>query len=484
MVLLPEAARYFRVSTSWKPAEGKLSLLHEDHRAEILIGSNRLIVDDYLMILSSPVVVGEGTVTMALTDSAELFSRLLGRRVDETEISSAGLTVGRQQEAVEKGNVIRSIRYISYPRFTRLIVNVSGNLNADNIEVRCLEGAGSLTIELVNFRFLQSPGPTEVGDRIVKLFEPVRATTHASLLVHTVADQVKYEVQRHNDPPRVVIDIKPVAPAITMDFGAAPLFHTQPNGWTETEPTRLPEPFPFTTVVIDAGHGGKDQGAAGRGGLLEKDVTLGIALKLKELIEKKPGMKVVLTRSGDYFVSLKERTAIANGAKNGAPGDLFISIHTNSHKSPKVGGFEAYYVSDAIDPSAEATALMENAVIEFERDADVPANADLTPILWDLQFTEFISESSELAFIVQRELSKQLNTRNRGIRQAQFIVLAGVAMPSVLVEVGFVSNRVEEAKLKTAEFRNRCAEALATATVAFKERHDMRLGLLSGEQIR
>ena len=482
-VALPEAARHFGVSTSWKPAEGKLSLLHGNHQAEILIGSNRLIVDDYLMILSSPVVVGEGTVSMALTDSADLFSRLLGRQVTETEISSAGLTVGHPEETVDS-NLIKNIRHISYPRFTRLIINVSGNPDAEEIEVRCLEGVRSLTIELANFRLLQSAAPTVVGDRIVELLEPVHTATDAKLIVRTVADQIKYEVQKHNDPPRVVVDIRPAAPAIIMNFDTSPIFPAQPDGWIEPKSSRLPEPFPFTVVVIDPGHGGKDQGAAGRGGLLEKDVTLGIALKLKELIEKKPGMKVVLTRSSDYFVSLKERTSIANSAKNGAPGDLFISIHTNSHKNPKVGGFEAYYVSDALDPSAEATASLENAVIEFELGADDQARADLTPILWDLQFTEFVSESSELAFIVQRELSKRLNTRNRGVRQAQFIVLSGVAMPSILVEVGFISSRVEEAKLKTADFRNRCAEALSTATVAFKERHDMRLGRLSREQIR
>jgi N-acetylmuramoyl-L-alanine amidase len=231
--------------------------------------------------------------------------------------------------------------------------------------------------------------------------------------------------------------------------------------------------------VIDPGHGGKDQGARGRGGLLEKDVTLDIALKLKELIENDPGMKVILTRSGDYFVSLKERTAIANHAKGSAPADLFISIHTNSHKSPKVGGFEAYYISDAIDPSAEATAAMENAVVALEWDTGGPVESALTPILWDLQFTESISESSELAFIAKEELGERLNTRNRGVRQAQFIVLAGVAMPSILVEVGFISNRIEEAKLKTADYKNKCAEALAASVAAFKERYETRLGLLN-----
>ncbi|UCD58862.1 MAG: N-acetylmuramoyl-L-alanine amidase [Candidatus Hydrogenedentota bacterium] len=476
-VPLPETARYFGVATSWKPSEGKLSLIHEDHRAEILIGSDRLMVDNYLVVLSARVVASDGTVSMPLSDSAELFSRLLGREVTETEISSAGLILRGRAEPFE-GCLIKSVRYISYPRFTRLIINVSCERDIEEMEVRCLEGAGTLKVELPRSRFVQLAEKIEVGDRLVELIEPVQTSTAANLIVRTFANKVKYEIQRHDDPPRVVVDIKPAAPTIVTGFPESPILPAHPKGWSKPEPVHPREQFPFSTIVIDPGHGGKDQGSRGRGGSLEKKITLDIALKLKELIENEPGMKVVLTRTGDYFVPLKERTAIANRAKGGAPADLFISIHTNSHRSPKIAGFEAYYISDAIDPSAEATAALENAAIEFERDASDPLEALLTPILWDLQFTEFVSESSEFAFMAQRELSKRLTTRNRGVRQAQFIVLAGVAMPSILVEVGFISNRVEEAKLKTAEFKNKCAEALAAAAVAFKERYDMKLGLL------
>jgi len=193
------------------------------------------------------------------------------------------------------------------------------------------------------------------------------------------------------------------------------------------------------------------------------------------------GVRVVLTRSGDDFVPLKDRTSIANSAKDGTPADLFISIHVNSHMSPKIDGFEAYYVSDAVDPGAEATATRENAVVDLERNDNDPMKSQIAPILWDLQFTEFISESSELASIAQAELGSRLNTRDRGVRQAQFIVLSGVAMPSILVEVGYLSNRTEELKLKTADFKNRCAEALKAAVAHFKERHDVKAGPLNGE---
>ena len=479
-ILLPEAARHFGVATSWKPDEWKLTLTYRGSRAEILIGGDRLVVDDYLMPLSSPVKASGGTVTMALADAAGLFTRLLGREVAEREFSSAGLLHQPETQGIEQ-NLIKSVRYISYPRFTRIIINISGDKSPEKIDVKLLEEANTLTVELPRSRLIQPPEAIKIGGRIVEVIDQVRAGPDVKLIVRTVPEEIKYEMQKHNDPPRIVVDISPAAPQIATDFLIDSDLPTRPNGWTEPDLVTPNEKFPFTTIVIDPGHGGKDKGAQGRGGLYEKEVTLGIALELKKLVEERAGMKVVLTRTGDYFVPLKNRTAIANHAKDGMPADLFISIHTNAHKSPKVGGFESFYISDSIDPDAEATAALENAVVDFEAGAGNTLPTPLTPILWDLQFTEFVSESSEFAAFAQKELGERINTRNRGVRQGQFIVLAGVAMPSILVEVGFFSNRVEEAKLKTSDFRNKCAGALAAAVSEFKKRRDVRLGLLKKE---
>ena len=478
-VLLPESARHFNIITNWKPAEWKISFHSGDHHAEVLIGSDRLIVDDYLMALSSPVTAGEGTVTMALADSADFLSRMLDREVTEAEIRSADLVFRHRPETVESIQ-IKNIRYISYPRFTRLILNVSGTRTTEEIEVECVEDAKALTVKLPSCRFAQSTDVIKVEDRIVDLVEPIQMGVEARLVVKTLGEEIKYRIQRFDDPPRVVIDIEPASPTIVAKIFHGEVLPPQTNGLPSPhEPAVQQKRAPFMTILIDPGHGGKDQGAAGPGGLLEKEVTLEVALRLKRIIEKTPGVKVALTRTGDYFVSLKERTAIANHAREGMPADLFISIHTNAHESPRVGGFEAYYVSDAMDPDAEATATLKNVVLEFEREADDRAASSLTPILWDLQYAEFISQSSEFAFIAQEELGKRLNTRNRGVRQGKFIVLSSVAMPAILVEVGYISNRIEEANMKTADFKTRCAEALAAAVAAFRERHDTRLGLLN-----
>lgn len=475
VVVLSEAARHFGVSVSWKTDEAKLLLTHGDTRVQILIGSNRVLINEYVLALSAPVRAQDGAVTVPLTDAAAIFSHLLDRHVSEAEFVTNGLA-GMPLSSAEGKILVDNVRYISYPRFTRLIISLKNVNNVETVEIQTSEEGSDLVFILPNSRFLQHQAPVDINDGTVVRLEFLQEARSAKLLVKKSIDKVTSDLQKYNDPPRIVIDVRPDEPVAVTPFQQTSLMPPS-NGILEHEPERRPEQS-LTTVVIDPGHGGKDVGARGKGGLLEKDVALDVALRLKELVERKTDIKVVLTRNTDAFISLEERTIIANCAKDGGPADLFISVHTNSHKSPKVDGFEAYYISDKVDPGAEATAALENAVVNLEREGNAQADP-VTPILWDLQFTEFISESSELAFIAEKELSGRLNTRDRGVRQAKFIVLAGVAMPSVLIEMGYISNRVEESKMKTAEFKERCAEGLAEVVFSFKKRRDTRLGLSS-----
>jgi len=480
-VILSDAARYFGADVSWKPAEGKLILLSGNTLGQVLIGSKRVLINDYLLMLSSPVQTRDGAVYVSLRDAAAILSRLMGRSVTESEIVTAGLAF--DPEASQQIALVDGLRYITYPEFTRFIIGLRDISDVGMVDVQSSENERMLSLVFSNSRFARREPPVEINDGVVGNVEFVQRGTQAELLIKLRTEKITSEIQRFNDPPRIVFDIRPQQATLGAMFTRKESL-PQPNGWNEPQPEPARPRSEFTTIVIDPGHGGKDVGARGRAGLFEKDVTFDIALRLKRLIEKKAGMKVVLTRNNDYFVTLEERTVIANTAKDGKPADLFISVHTNSHKSPSVGGFESFYISDTADPSAEATVALENAVIELEKEAKKDTNDSLVPILWDLQFTEFISESSELAFIAQERLNDLLNTRNRGVRQAKFIVLSGVAMPSILIEVGFISNRIEEAKMKTGDFKNKCAEALAEAVFDFKERHDVRLGLLDGKTKR
>jgi len=222
----------------------------------------------------------------------------------------------------------------------------------------------------------------------------------------------------------------------------------------------------FDIIVLDPGHGGKDWGAKGTTtGLKEKDVVLDVAKILERKLEKKMGVSVYLTRTGDYFVPLKDRTAIANNHT----ADLFISIHTNAAFREGASGFEAFILSNqASDKAAEAVARSENQVIELE---NIPPDDkdNLNTLLWSLAQNQYLEESCQLCDIMQKEYSKTLNVPNRGIKQAPLYVLYGATMPAVLIEIGFLTNRIEEEKLSTDDYKETIADIIYRSIFTYKE---------------
>jgi N-acetylmuramoyl-L-alanine amidase len=218
------------------------------------------------------------------------------------------------------------------------------------------------------------------------------------------------------------------------------------------------------TVVIDPGHGGKDHGKTGRSGLLEKDVNLMLAEAMRDRIRDELGLEVILTREDDRLLALSRRTEIANEA--GA--DLMISVHCNSWFSERTGGFEAYFLSPARSESERALARYENAA--GDQAAETP-NGDIDFILWDLVQNEYINESSTFAEFIQKEMSERLDIRNRGVKQANFVVLQGANMPAVLIETAFLSNPSEEALLADPEFHREVADGIVEAIRNMQKRY-------------
>jgi N-acetylmuramoyl-L-alanine amidase len=209
------------------------------------------------------------------------------------------------------------------------------------------------------------------------------------------------------------------------------------------------------TICIDPGHGGTDIGAVGRSGLKEKDITLKVSQKLKSIIESKLGLRVVMTRDKDSEVSLNSRVSIANNQK----AQIFVSIHVNSSFRRGARGPETFFVSlKATDQEAFDLAQKENAA--FENINNTAENDDLKMILWNMAQTEYIRESSKLAEFIQGELNILLSTINRGVKQAPFRVLMRAAMPAVLVEIAFLSNAVEEKRMKENAFLGRVAQSI------------------------
>jgi N-acetylmuramoyl-L-alanine amidase len=222
-------------------------------------------------------------------------------------------------------------------------------------------------------------------------------------------------------------------------------------------------------IVIDPGHGGEDSGAVGRNGLIEKEVTLDIARKLQNLLQDAKNFPVVLTRDKDELIPLERRAEIAN--QNQA--DLFISIHANASKKRSARGSETYFLSAAKNEEARTAAALENSSLRFEQTSDSSRNSsDLDFILMDLVQNEFLTESSDLASIIQKHLKKELTLPDRGVNQAGFVVLNTVYMPAVLVETAFISNPEEEALLKSDSFRQKIAQAIFESIMEFKKKYE------------
>jgi len=222
----------------------------------------------------------------------------------------------------------------------------------------------------------------------------------------------------------------------------------------------------FDCVVIDPGHGGRDPGAVGPAGTFEKNRTLEIALMVRDLVRVRlPNVRVVMTRTTDEYVSLGARTRIAN--QNRA--DLFVSIHCNASTNREAYGSETFFLSRARTSDARTVELLENQVVEMDEEAVSPEDP-LSFILADMAQSIFLYNSSSLASAIQERLAVSFpESRNRGVKQAGFHVLRGAYMPSVLVEVAFISNPGQERSLLSLDFRFRAAQAIVDAIVAYAE---------------
>ncbi len=229
----------------------------------------------------------------------------------------------------------------------------------------------------------------------------------------------------------------------------------------------------FKTVVIDAGHGGKDPGASGKVAK-EKDVVLAIALKVGNYVEDYlPDVKVIYTRKKDVFIPLYKRAEIAN--KNEA--DLFISIHANSISDNKIEGAETFALGPARSDENLDVAKKENSVIVMEDEYTTKyegfdPNSTESYILFEYMQSTYVEQSTLMASIVQKQFKERAGRKDRGVKQAGFLVLRNVTHPSVLVEVGFLSNKTEEKYLTTSNGQTYIASAIFRAIRDYKKQFD------------
>lgn len=327
---------------------------------------------------------------------------------------------------------VSDVSYWSYPDYTRIVITLSDNAEFNQ---KRLSNPDRLYFDIKNSRINKELKTTlPVGNGMLK---SIRAGQFDAGTVRVVLDLEKikdYRMITLEDPVRLIIDV----------YGDV-VFSSKKR------------------VVIDPGHGGHDPGAVGPNKLCEKDVVLDIALKLRKILSEDPGLEVYLTRDKDIFIPLEQRTAIAN-SKNA---DLFVSVHANASPRRDARGMETYLLNWTNDEEAMKVAARENR-ISLKKMKKMQKDMDALDIeLADLKRDHKRDESNKLANYIQRTMVDEMNKGyqnivDHGVKWAPFYVLFGAQMPSVLVEVSFISNPAEEKLLSKDTYRAGLANSIAS----------------------
>ena len=377
----------------------------------------------------------------------------------------------KSSQGKRSGNVhVTDVRHWSNPNYTRIVIYLDGPAKYKHHLLRQDPGLGKpprLYIDIFGSRKIGSlDEEIPINDGLLKR---ARAAQHDHKTVRVVLDieSIKdYKVFPMPDPFKIVIDVwgedRIKAPKIEafLPGGKRDKMGLQATIKDETMSLSKQLGLGIRKIVLDPGHGGKDPGAVGPRGTKEKDVNLRIAKSLKKKLEQNFSYQVVLTRSDDRYLGLAERTAIANMEN----ADLFISIHVNANRNKRAYGMETYVMNArASDRYAAEVAARENAVTSNSMGE---FGSVLEEILVDMQRTNKVNESSKLASSVQRGMVNYIAKRydrvkNLGVKKAPFYVLIGANMPSILVEVGFISNKTEEKRLRTDKYVENLSSAMA-----------------------
>lgn len=365
---------------------------------------------------------------------------------------------------------VMAIRHWSNPSYTRIVIDLDGQARYKSNLLRRDPSIGKpprLYIDIFGARKkgrLKEVIPINDG-----LLKRARAAQHDNETVRVVLDieSIKdYKIFPMVNPFRIVIDVRGDdsirPPTIEALLPGDERDKKSLKGALEEESLSLSRQLGLGVrkIVIDPGHGGKDPGAVGPKGAKEKDVTLRIAKALKSRLEKDFGYQVVLTRSDDRYLRLEERTAIANMEN----ADLFVSIHANANRNRNAYGIETYIMNArATDRYAAEVAARENAVTSNSMGE---FGSILEEILVDMQKTNKVNESNKLASSIQDSMTGYMKKRynrikNLGIKRGPFYVLIGANMPSILIETGFISNRMEEKRLVNSKYIDNISNAIA-----------------------
>ncbi len=397
------------------------------------------------------------------SDGDAITQVISGAQMETAPVRSSARSASAQQPAMVEG-----LRFWSNPRYTRVVIDANADTTFSYRELREDTRLGKpqrIYIDVHNSRLgqnLQKVVP--INDN---LLSDARAGQYANNTVRVVVDtksSQSYKIFSLKNPYRIVLDVWGVENGVA----AAKPVPRAPRQEEESEPSssgKLPPSaivkqlaLGVRRIVIDPGHGGKDYGAPGAiKGVHEKQVVLEIGQRLAKKIRTDLQCEVVMTRNSDTYLSLEERTAIANTQN----ADLFISIHTNASLNSQAYGIETFILNLATDDEAIRVAARENAT-------SAKNISDLDSILQDLMHNAKVNESTRLASYVQQDVMRQLRKRydplrDKGVKKAPFYVLLGAQMPSILVETAFISNARECKWLMSDDYQERLCQGIVAA---------------------
>jgi N-acetylmuramoyl-L-alanine amidase len=351
---------------------------------------------------------------------------------------------------------VHNFRVMTSPEKTRLVLDLDRHTKV--IERRA-NNPSRVVIALPNASMSRSARVKAADGTVPSPFKVTQTTTHAVAVSLPTTAFRTYKQFTLSHPPRLIVDVTP-----PREQQLTPMPEVQESLPLPSPPAIQPAAPPakgYKTIVIDPGHGGKDPGARGQRHTEEKDVTLKVGLKLRELLSKQQGLRVLMTREHDVFVELEERAKFANSNE----ADLFVSIHVNSHPSRSVKGIEIYHFGEAKDQRALEVAARENGT---------PLSS--TGVGWeylvaDLLATKKIEASLELAWTAREAMVTHMNNHyavnDHGVKTAPFYVLRFTSMPSILAEIAYISNPAEEDLLRKPTFVRDVAQSLFQGVKSF-----------------
>jgi N-acetylmuramoyl-L-alanine amidase len=440
-----QAARLLGLEKTTDPKRNSIVLVRNGHAVEIVIGDVTWLADGQPVNPDRPAFVDGDEAYIDLASAEHILGQAFSRSL-KWDSGRGQLGVG-----LPAPNIL-DIEVRSEAEIVFATIKTVGVLRYDlqpaaDGKVVILARGGTFSKKLG----LETPGG------LIERIEAVQEAEGARITVTLGEGGPAYRVFPQFSPDGIVIK---VWTRVLAEIPESQLKPPRKIAWQERFDQ---EQAKLDLVVVDPGHGGTNRGSVGGTGYLEKEFNLALARKVKSAIEAR-GIEVMMTRNDDRYVSLETRTELANSV--GA--DLFLSIHANGFTNRGAAGFEVYFLSPAADEEARYMDAGENgnvapaSIVSDEGD-------EVAFILWDTAQTEFVAESSYLAQLIDEEISAATNIPNRGVKQANFFVLKGAYVPSILVETAFITNPEEEAMLKSEAFQDKIANAIVTAIGRYKE---------------